>query len=123
MRHRERKRKERSLPQREPERPAVPKHYSGMFSTVSLIGFAAAVCTTASYIPQLHKCWTTGSTHDLSRYMLAVLSTGLALWIAYGVLQGDWVIIAANTVSLAMLLVILGFKVREILAERCSPRH
>jgi MtN3 and saliva related transmembrane protein len=89
-----------------------------MLSSVTLIGFAAAVCTTASYVPQLHKCWTTGSTHDLSRYMLLVLATGLALWIVYGLLQGDWVIVAANAISLAMLLVILGFKLREVLAER-----
>jgi MtN3 and saliva related transmembrane protein len=89
-----------------------------MFSSITLIGFAAAACTTASYVPQLHKCWTTGSTHDISRYMLFVLASGLALWIVYGLLQGDWVIVLANTVSLAMLLVILGFKVREILAER-----
>ena len=93
-----------------------------MFSSTSLIGFAAAVCTTASYIPQLHKCWTTGSTHDFSRYMLLVLATGLALWIVYGLMQADWVIVAANTVSLAMLLVILGFKVRELLAERRARR-
>ena len=89
-----------------------------MFSIVSLVGLAAALCTTASYIPQLHKCWTTGRTDDISRYMLFVLATGLALWIVYGLLQGDWVIVAANIASLAMLLVILGFKVREILAER-----
>jgi MtN3 and saliva related transmembrane protein len=114
------------VPQGDRERCATPKRYYGMFSTVSLIGFAAALCTTASYVPQLHKCWTTGSTHDLSRYMLSVLATGLALWIVYGVMQGDWVIIGANTVSLAMLLTILGFKVREILAERRgrpSPAH
>jgi MtN3 and saliva related transmembrane protein len=114
------------VPQGDRERCATPKRYYGMFSTVSLIGFAAALCTTASYVPQLHKCWTTGSTHDLSRYMLSVLATGLALWIVYGVMQSDWVIIGANTVSLAMLLTILGFKVREILAERRgrpSPAH
>jgi MtN3 and saliva related transmembrane protein len=93
-----------------------------MFSSISLIGLAAAVCTTASYVPQLHKCWTTGSTHDLSRYMLSVLAAGLALWIVYGLLQGDWVIVGANAVSLAMLLVILGLKLREILAER-RTRH
>ena len=50
--------------------------------------------------------------------MLLVLATGLALGIVYGLLQGDWVIVAANAVSLAMLLTILGFKIREILRER-----
>lgn len=100
-----------------------PGNYPGMLSAISFVGLAAAICTTASYVPQLHKCWTTGSTHDLSRCMLLVLAAGLALWIVYGLLQGDWVIVAANAVSLAMLLVILGFKIREILRERQDLRH
>ena len=31
--------------------------------------------------------------------MLIVLTTGLALWIGYGLLKSDWVIVAANSVG------------------------
>lgn len=46
----------------------------------TLIGAAAAFCTTVSYVPQLRKCWTTGETGDLSLKML-LLAAGLSLWI------------------------------------------
>jgi hypothetical protein len=37
-----------------------------MPSLETLIGAAAAFCTTVSYVPQLRKCWETGETGDLS---------------------------------------------------------
>ena len=77
------------------------------------VGGAAALCTTASYIAQLRKCWTTRETGDLSLKMLLLLTCGLGLWMVYGLMRGDVVIILANGVSLALLGCILYFKVRE----------
>jgi MtN3 and saliva related transmembrane protein len=79
----------------------------------TVIGGFAAVCTTLSSLPQLKKCWETGSAGDLSLRMLLLHSTGVALWIGYGVFRGDWVIIISNAVSLVLLLGILYFKLRE----------
>jgi MtN3 and saliva related transmembrane protein len=45
--------------------------------------------------------------------MFSILAAGLALWVIYGVLKSDWVIILANTVSLGFLACILYFKLRE----------
>ena len=84
-----------------------------MITLETLVGFAAAVCTTVSYIPQVKKCWQTGSTGDLSLKMFSILATGIALWAVYGFLKADVVIIAANVVSLTLLLGILYFKLRE----------
>jgi len=80
---------------------------------VTVIGTVAAFCTTASYAPQLKKCWVTGSAGDLSLRMLLFLATGVSLWIAYGVLKSDMLIIAANGLSLALLVAILYFKLHE----------
>jgi MtN3 and saliva related transmembrane protein len=82
-----------------------------MFETI--IGGLAAFCTTVSYIPQVKKAWETHETGDLSLKMLLLLSAGLSLWIAYGFLKSDWVIIAANSVSLAMLANLVWFKLHE----------
>lgn len=79
----------------------------------TLIGGAAAFCTTVSYIPQLRKCWTTGETGDLSLKMLLLLAAGLSLWMVYGFMRADIVIIIANGVSLTLLGCILYFKLRE----------
>jgi len=77
------------------------------------VGLTAAFCTTISYFPQLKKCWETGSAGDLSLKMFSILATGIALWIVYGVLQKDVVIVIANSVSLCLLSGILYFKLRE----------
>jgi MtN3 and saliva related transmembrane protein len=82
-------------------------------TVTTLIGLMAALCTTASYIPQLKKCWETGSAGDLSLKMFSILAAGIALWVIYGVLQGDAVIILANSVSLVLLACILYFRLRE----------
>jgi MtN3 and saliva related transmembrane protein len=89
-----------------------------MLTLETFIGFVAAVCTTASYIPQVKKSWQTGSTGDLSLKMLVILAAGIALWVVYGVLKSDLVIIAANSVSLLLLLNLLAFKIKENASAR-----
>jgi MtN3 and saliva related transmembrane protein len=80
----------------------------------TLIGLVAALCTTISYIPQLKKIRETGETEDISLKMFLILAAGIALWVVYGVLQGDVVIILANSVSLMFLAAILFFKLRNM---------
>jgi MtN3 and saliva related transmembrane protein len=62
----------------------------------------------------LKKIWDTGETADISLKMFLILASGIALWIVYGVLQRDAVIILANSVSLAFLAAILFFKLRGV---------
>jgi MtN3 and saliva related transmembrane protein len=82
------------------------------------LGVCAAVLTSLSYIPQVRKAWPRGSTKDLSLHMLIVLTTGLSLWIGYGVLKGDWVIVAANSVGAALSASVLIFKIRDMRAGK-----
>ena len=86
---------------------------SRVMDLTTVVGLFAAFCTTVSYVPQLKKCWETGSAGDLSLKMFSILATGVALWVAYGVLKSDYVIILANTISLLFLSGILYFKLRE----------
>jgi MtN3 and saliva related transmembrane protein len=83
----------------------------GMFMETT-IGVLAAICTTVSYAPQIRKCWKTGQADDLSLRMFLLLADGIALWVVYGFLRGDIVIVIANSISLCLLTVILYFKAR-----------
>lgn len=74
------------------------------------IGAIVALCTTVSYVPQVQKCWSSGRADDLSLRMFLLLTAGIALWVLYGVIRGDLVIVAANSVSLCFLAIILYFK-------------
>ena len=80
---------------------------------VTLLGLAAAFCTTIAYLPQVLQAWRTRSTKDLSLPMLLVLSTGLLLWLVYGAIIRDVPLIAANSVTLALTCTILYFKLRH----------
>ena len=76
----------------------------------TMIGLAAAGCTTLANLPQLIKAWTTRETDDLSLKTLLLLGSGLVLWIAYGLLHEDLVIILANGASLLLLAALIYAK-------------
>jgi MtN3 and saliva related transmembrane protein len=78
-----------------------------------LLGAAAALCTTISFLPQLVRAWRTRSTRDTSLTMFSVLVTGIFLWLLYGILIGDGPLIAANAVSLCFTGSILYLKLRH----------
>jgi MtN3 and saliva related transmembrane protein len=80
---------------------------------LDLIGYAAALCTTSAYIPQVLRVWRTRSTHDISLKMFVVLVTGISLWLTYGILTSDWPLAAANSVTLMLASTILYFKIRH----------
>lgn len=77
------------------------------------LGGLAAFLTTVANVPQVIKCFRTGSAGDLSKKMLIALAMGFALWLAYGVMRDDWIIMAANATSLGLIAVLLWFKWRE----------
>jgi MtN3 and saliva related transmembrane protein len=77
------------------------------------IGAAAAVGTTAAWLPQVIKTWKSKKAQDFSWGYLAMFSSGVALWIVYGILQRDPIIIAANGVTLSLVLSVAFVKMRE----------
>ncbi|HTE30718.1 MAG TPA: SemiSWEET family transporter [Chryseolinea sp.] len=78
----------------------------------TIIGVAASILTATSLIPQLVKLVKEKKPQAVSHLMLVVLSVGHALWIYYGVLRTDPIIIAANVfaVLVDLLVVILAIK-------------
>ena len=80
---------------------------------IDLLGYAAAFLTTASFVPQAWKVIRTRETHALSLAMYVKFSSGVALWLAYGILLASWPLIAANCVTLVLALIILVMKIRE----------
>lgn len=79
----------------------------------SALGAAAAFCTTAAYLPQLIRAWRTRSTRDISLPWIALLVTGVTLWLIYGILIGDGPLIAANGITLCFTVSILYLKLRH----------
>jgi MtN3 and saliva related transmembrane protein len=76
-------------------------------------GYAAALCTTSAYIPQVLRVWRTRSTRDISLKTFLVLVTGLSLWLIYGFWRGEVPLIAGNSITLMLASIILYFKLRH----------
>jgi len=68
------------------------------------LGFAAGFFTTVSSLPQVIKSHKAKSTHDISWGWIALLFTGLSLWVGYGLVLGSAPIIISNAISAALVL-------------------
>lgn len=81
-------------------------------SLATAIGFAAGTLTTVSFLPQVLKTFRTKRCDDLSLGMLLAFSTGVCLWLVYGIFLRSAPIMAANAVTLAILAPLLVMKLR-----------
>jgi MtN3 and saliva related transmembrane protein len=79
----------------------------------TLIGVLAAIGTTVAFIPQVLQILKTRNTESISLFMYIIFTTGVALWMVYGILLMDLPIIIANAVTLALALTILILKIRN----------
>ena len=85
----------------------------------NFIGAAAATLTMFSFVPQIFRSLRTKSVKDVSPVTLFQLSTGVLLWMIYGLYRRDPIIIIANAVTLVTLsiLIFLYFKYGRLLNE------
>jgi MtN3 and saliva related transmembrane protein len=78
----------------------------------TLLGSLAGMLTTISFVPQVLKAWQSKRCDDLSWGMLVTFSTGVVLWLIYGLRLWAMPIIIANAVTLALLVTIILLKIR-----------
>ena len=77
-----------------------------------LMGYSAAILTTAAFVPQVWQVWKSRSAKDISLGMYIVFVTGIAFWLLYGLLKQDWPIIIANLVTFILAGCVLVMKLR-----------
>ena len=75
------------------------------------LGYVAATLTTVSFVPQAWLTLRTRNVSGISLGMYSVFTVGVALWLAYGVVIGEWPIVIANALTLALAATILGMKI------------
>jgi MtN3 and saliva related transmembrane protein len=76
------------------------------------IGSLAAILTTTAFIPQVWQVWRSKHTKDISLSMYALFTSGVALWLAYGILLLAWPIIIANSITLLLAGSVLILKLK-----------
>lgn len=77
-----------------------------------IIGYLAAVCTTAAFIPQAVRSLRHRDTKSLSLTMYVIFSFGVFCWLIYGLIKMDLALILANSITAALSLLILIVKIR-----------
>jgi MtN3 and saliva related transmembrane protein len=80
--------------------------------SITVIGLAAAACTTFSFLPQAIKVIRTKHTKDLSLGMYSILTVGVLLWLTYGILGKDLPVIIANSITSIFAMLILAMKIK-----------
>ncbi len=77
-----------------------------------IVGFVAAILTTIAYLPQVMKTWKSKSAADLSLGLFSILTTGVFLWLVYGIMIANGPITASNVITLLLTGSMLYFKLR-----------
>lgn len=78
----------------------------------ALVGIVAAFCILVSQIPQVYRSLKLKETRDLSEGMILLLITGSSLWLVYGILRADNIIVVSNIIMIGIELTLLGIKLR-----------
>ena len=81
-------------------------------AVVERIGFLAAFCTTTAFVPQLWRVLKLKSARDISLGTFLLFSTGVFLWLVYGIYAGSKPVIASNGCTLVLSLSILFLKLK-----------
>lgn len=81
-------------------------------NAVNLLGLVAGTLTTIAFLPQLLKTWESRSAKDISLSWIVTFSSGISLWLIYGLCIGALPVILANGITLVLTSVILVFKLK-----------
>ena len=77
------------------------------------MGYAAAMLTTVSFLPQAVRTIRTRETHAISAWMYAMFTVGIACWFGYGIVLHSWPMIVSNAITFVLAATILALKLRH----------
>ena len=87
-------------------------------STATLIGLVAGTLTTLAWLPQVLKAFRTRSTKDFAWVWFAMFGTGVVAWLIYGLIAAAPAVIAANALTLLLVLALAALKAQHTLRSR-----
>ncbi|WP_347269136.1 SemiSWEET transporter [Paracoccus sp. (in: a-proteobacteria)] len=79
---------------------------------IELLGFTAATLTSLCWLPQTWRTIRTRDTRAISLWTQSLFACGVLLWLVYGIQILSWPVIAANGLTLLLVLAIIAMKLR-----------
>jgi MtN3 and saliva related transmembrane protein len=80
--------------------------------SILIVGYAACTVTALTFLPQVIKTWKEKSAKNVSLMMFIIAATNEVLWITYGVLKNDMVIIVTNVIMIVMAFIMISLKLK-----------
>ena len=77
-----------------------------------IIGIAATILTRYSSIPQIIKGFKTKKMDDVSFWLIFYLTLGLFLYVVYGIIIDDSIIIWGNAIGVISNLILIFLKIK-----------
>jgi MtN3 and saliva related transmembrane protein len=77
-----------------------------------LVSAVAATLTTAAFVPQALHIIRHKETRAISLFMYVSFATGVALWLLFGAMIGNWPIMVSNAITLMLALAIIAMKLK-----------
>lgn len=77
---------------------------------IDYVGLFGAFLSSVTFVPQVYKVWKSRSANDLSYWTLVILIGNVSTWLLYGIVKKDMAIIIANSIILALALLLVYFK-------------
>jgi MtN3 and saliva related transmembrane protein len=79
---------------------------------VDLIGTVAGILVLSSFVPQIMKAYKTNKMFDVCAHLMILIASGMFLWVIYGFIRSDPVIIGTNATGFALNITLLAMKIR-----------
>lgn len=79
---------------------------------VDILGYAAMTVTALTFVPQVVKTWKEKSATNVSLMMFIIAFVNEVMWIAYGILKHDNVILITNVIMISLCSIIIGLKLK-----------
>jgi MtN3 and saliva related transmembrane protein len=84
---------------------------------IEIIGYCAAFLTTIAFLPQAIQSWRTRDLSGISLGMYSLFTTGVGLWLVYGLVIEKWPLILANALTFILALSILVLKLQTTIYQ------
>lgn len=75
-----------------------------------VVGYSAGILSAITFLPQVIKTWRMKAAGELSLLMILLAFSSVTMWVCYGVLLKNNVIIVTNSVVFILSLFLIYFK-------------
>ena len=79
---------------------------------LTILGTLAGILILTGWVEQIYKGYKTKSMQDISKFLMIFIAAGSTLWLIYGSIVSDVLIIGTNIAGLILMIIVSAMKRR-----------